>query len=55
VNVVTIVGWFLIAVGASAAWRVARGSSGELIWLALLALAGGLLLIFGRTWLPFDW
>jgi hypothetical protein len=54
VRFVTIVGWALIAVGAWAALRVARGGSGDLVWLAVVALGCGLLLIFGRTWLPFS-
>jgi hypothetical protein len=50
VNFITGTGWLLIAVGLWAGWRVARGNSGDMIWLALLAIGGGILLIFGRTW-----
>ncbi len=47
---VTAIGGFLIAVGLWAAWRVARNSSSDLIWLVLFAMAGGILMIFGQNW-----
>jgi hypothetical protein len=43
---IDVIGWLLIGVGLWAAWRMIRYNAGALIWLALLSLAGVILILF---------